>query len=257
MPIYSRTPVATAQIAATLDEFSGGRAVIGLGVSHRPVVEGWYGQKIDKPVAEMREYVGRPSARSSAARTRPPRRALDDRLPLHGLRAAARPADLHRRALPLDAAPRRRIADGVMLWLCNADYIRDVVVPEVPSGRERAGKPLEGFDIVAAVPCGASPTTPPRSASACARSSIPYFSLPFYRAMLERSGYEADIAAFDEKGPEGIGDDFIGDLAGIGEPGDIRATIEAYFAAGATSPCVGGIGGADFDGTLDAAAELI
>ena len=40
MPIYSRTPVATAQSFATLDEFSGGRAVVGLGVSHRPVVEG-------------------------------------------------------------------------------------------------------------------------------------------------------------------------------------------------------------------------
>ena len=58
MPIYSRTPVATAQSFATLDEFSGGRAIIGLGVSHRPVVEGWYGQTIDKPLRETREYVG-------------------------------------------------------------------------------------------------------------------------------------------------------------------------------------------------------
>ena len=39
-----------------------------------------------------------------------------------------------------------------MLWLCNPAYIRDVVVPEVTAGRERAGKPLEGFDVVAAVP---------------------------------------------------------------------------------------------------------
>ena len=57
MPIYSRTPVATAQSFATLDEFSGGRAIIGLGVAHRPVVEAWYGQTIDKPLREMREYV--------------------------------------------------------------------------------------------------------------------------------------------------------------------------------------------------------
>ena len=35
LPIYSRTPVATAQQAATIDEFSGGRMVLGLGVSHR------------------------------------------------------------------------------------------------------------------------------------------------------------------------------------------------------------------------------
>src|SRR5690242_13112641 len=57
-PIYSRTPAAAAQSFATVDEFSGGRAIAGFGVSHRPVVEAWYGQEIDKPLKEMREYVG-------------------------------------------------------------------------------------------------------------------------------------------------------------------------------------------------------
>ena len=52
LPIYSRTPVATAQTAATIDEISMGRLVLGLGVSHRPTVEGWYGQKLEKPVNE-------------------------------------------------------------------------------------------------------------------------------------------------------------------------------------------------------------
>src|SRR2546430_10668269 len=57
MPIYTRTPATVAQTAATLDELSDGRLNLGLGLSHRPVVEGWYGQTIDRPVAEMREYV--------------------------------------------------------------------------------------------------------------------------------------------------------------------------------------------------------
>src|SRR3954454_19108932 len=56
-PIYTRTPANMAQTAATLDELSGGRHTLGIGVSHRPVVEGWYGQTIDRPVREMREYV--------------------------------------------------------------------------------------------------------------------------------------------------------------------------------------------------------
>src|SRR3989440_9217577 len=57
MPIYSRTPVATAQSIATVDEASGGRAVLGLGAAHRPTVEGWYGERLEKPVPDMREYV--------------------------------------------------------------------------------------------------------------------------------------------------------------------------------------------------------
>src|SRR3954464_13276169 len=57
LPIYTRTPATMAQTAATIDELSGGRPPPGRGVSHRPVVEGWYGQTIDKPVAEMKEYV--------------------------------------------------------------------------------------------------------------------------------------------------------------------------------------------------------
>ena len=49
LPIYARTPASTAQTAATIDEISGGRMVLGVGVSHRVTVEGWYGQTIDKP----------------------------------------------------------------------------------------------------------------------------------------------------------------------------------------------------------------
>src|SRR5436305_8064266 len=59
VPIYTRTPATMAQTAVTLHELSGGRLNLGLGVSHRPVVEGWYGQTIDKPVAEIKEYVGK------------------------------------------------------------------------------------------------------------------------------------------------------------------------------------------------------
>src|SRR3954447_5773400 len=57
LPIYSRTPAATAQQAVTIDEISAGRLTLGIGVSHRVTVENWYGAESGKPVAEMRDYV--------------------------------------------------------------------------------------------------------------------------------------------------------------------------------------------------------
>src|SRR3979411_542005 len=46
VPIYTRTPATMAQTAATIDELSGGRMTLGLGVSHRPVGQGWHRQTI-------------------------------------------------------------------------------------------------------------------------------------------------------------------------------------------------------------------
>jgi len=53
----ARTPTATAMAAMTLDHLSGGRFVLGLGVSGPQVVEGWYGQPFPRPLARTREYV--------------------------------------------------------------------------------------------------------------------------------------------------------------------------------------------------------
>jgi alkanesulfonate monooxygenase SsuD/methylene tetrahydromethanopterin reductase-like flavin-dependent oxidoreductase (luciferase family) len=153
------------------------------------------------------------------------------------------------------------IADGVVLWLCNPDYVRDVVVPTVTEGREKAGKPLEGFDIVAAVP--SSVTADPDQAKASMRTElVPYFSLPFYRKMLERSGYGEDIAAFDrgmqEAGPDAamaaIPDRFLSNLAAIGSAEEAAAVVRRYSDSGVTSPCLGGISRTDFDATLEALA---
>src|SRR5437764_5655582 len=56
--ISARTPAATAMAAMTLDHLSGGRLILGVGVSGPQVVEGWYGQPFAKPLARMREYIG-------------------------------------------------------------------------------------------------------------------------------------------------------------------------------------------------------
>ncbi|WP_024800821.1 LLM class F420-dependent oxidoreductase [Nocardia sp. BMG51109] len=56
--LSARTPTATAMAALTMDHLSGGRHILGLGVSGPQVVEGWYGQPFAKPLQRTREYVG-------------------------------------------------------------------------------------------------------------------------------------------------------------------------------------------------------
>src|ERR671917_2889836 len=58
MQLSARTPTAAAMAALTMDHLSGGRFVLGLGVSGPQVVEGWYGQPFAKPLARTREYIG-------------------------------------------------------------------------------------------------------------------------------------------------------------------------------------------------------
>ena len=53
----ARTPAATAMAAMTMDHLSGGRFILGIGVSGPQVVEGWYGEPFAKPLARTREYI--------------------------------------------------------------------------------------------------------------------------------------------------------------------------------------------------------
>jgi len=266
VPIYTRTPATMAQTAATIGELSAGRLILGLGISHRPVVEGWHGQSIDRPVAEMREYVA--IVRAILAGQAPPAGEKWQT----GFRLAAH---LQQPELPIYVAALSpamlrlagEVADGVLLWLCNPNYIRDVVVPEVTEGRERAGETLEGFAIVPAVPCALTPDAEGAAAARAAmrKDLIPYFGLPFYRAMLDRSGFAADIAAFDDAAPAGdvealgaaISDDFLEALTAVGDQADVQAGLRRYAGAGSTCPCVGPIPRTDFEATLRAGAAAL
>ena len=99
LPIYSRTPVATAQQAATIDEFSGGRMVLGIGVSHAVTVENWYGTKIEHPVADDARV--REALRAMfEGRDVPAGSRFPTQFRFMGYEPRAGPADLHRRACP-------------------------------------------------------------------------------------------------------------------------------------------------------------
>jgi F420-dependent oxidoreductase-like protein len=263
VPIFSRTPATMAQTAATIDEASGGRMVLGLGISHRVTVEHWHGAKLTKPVTQMREYVAAVRA-ILRGETPPDSEHFPTQFRFMGYGARAEMPIYVAALSPNMLRLAGEIADGVMLWLCNPDYIRDVVVPAVGEGAERGGRSLDGFDVVAAVPVAL--TEDPNAARAALRQDlVPYASLPFYRAMLERSGFGDELAAFDEgmaagdaeRAKAGLSDRMLAALAGVGSADDVRAVVERYRQAGATSPCVGGLPGTDFDAALQAVAELV
>ncbi len=263
LPAFSRTPVATAQAAATIDEFSGGRMVLGIGVSHKVTNEHWFDTEIPKPVTQMREYAsivralfrGEPAPQGEFFNTDFAFMGYDPRpdLPIYI-------AGLSPRMLRLAG----EIADGVVLWLCGPSYIRDVVIPAVREGRERAGRTLEGFDVVAAVP--AALTDDRDAVYATMRGDlVTYMSLPFYRAMLERSGFGEEIAAFDaamnggdpERALAAISERMLSELFAIGSADEVRGGLRRYREAGAASPGVSPVPKTDFGATLEAAAELL
>jgi len=257
VPIYTRTPATMAQTAATINEFSHGRLTLGLGVSHQAVVEGWHGQSIESPAKEMREYVQ--IVRAILRGEDPPagakwatgfRLAGVDLAPDLPIYVAALSPTMLRLA--------GEIADGVLLWLCIPDYIHTVVVPEVAKGRDKVGKRLDGFDIVPAVPTAA--TDDVAAAHDVLRGDlIPYFALPFYRSMLERSGFATELAEYDgaagdlDSMKRAISDEFLAELAAVGSPSEVHDGVRRYLDAGATSPCVGPIPRTDFAATLRAA----
>jgi F420-dependent oxidoreductase-like protein len=250
-PIYTRHPTAMAQMAATLDEISGGRFRLGIGVSHKVTVETLWGLRLERPAQAMREYLA--IVRALIA---------DGGVQFEGAQFTARGSyTAPRRAdLPILIAglgPRMlelagELADGVALWMCSPRYIASHVVPHVRAGRERTGNTLDGFEIVAAF--DASLTTNVEGAREVFRGRFErYATLPYYRSMLDASGFAEQLARGE------ITDDMLHELAGLGDEAAIRDTVRRYLEAGCTLPLVGPFaqheGAAGFEATLLAAVS--
>lgn len=263
VPIYPRHPVALAQEALTLAELSAGRFRLGIGVSHRPTMEGSLGLDMGKPLEVMREYV---SVLRAALAGRAEHVGVRYRVNwTSGLPRLPGPppvllAGLSPKMLELSG----EIADGVVLWLCAPAYIRDVAIPAIARGRQKAGKSLEGFEVMAAVPVAL--TDQVDATSALFKEELTrYLALPFYRAMLTASGFGEELAAFDADKARSASPGravparLANSLAGIGDREAVRSSVAAYREAGVTLPAIRPIGFPDaphYRPTLEALAPL-
>ncbi len=264
-PAFIQTPVSLAQQAATLDEIVDGRLVLGLGTSHRPVIEGWHGLEFpEEPLTAMREIVaalrslfGEGSLQADGDHVTADFRfqGLEPRpdIPIH--LAALSPGMLRLAG---------EIADGVILWMTDPGYVRETVVPSVAEGAERAGRDPSEIEVIAAVPSALVEDDAAPVRSRFRRSIAPYLSLPFYRRMLDRAGFGADLERFDagmsdgdpDRALDGVSDEMIDRLAGIGDAETVRAKVEEYRQAGSSLPAVSPLvsdGTASFEQLLAAA----
>ena len=163
MQMPARTPAMTASTATSLDHLSGGRFLLGLGVSGPQVVEGWHGQAFGKPLVKTREYVS--IVRKIWAREEPlEHTGMHYQIPYRGPGATGlgKPLKsiLHGRQIPIYIAaigPKSveqaaEIADGWLpVWY--TPYRTHVYKGTLESGFARAGggKSLASFDVAPTV----------------------------------------------------------------------------------------------------------
>jgi F420-dependent oxidoreductase-like protein len=208
MQMPARTPAMTAMTAMTLDQLSGGRFLLGLGLSGPQVVEGWHGQPYGKPLGKTREYIT--ILRRIFQRQTPlAHEGTHYQIPYQGTDATGlgKPLKsiLHGRSdLPIYLAaigPKNvelaaEIADGWLPIFFAPRHYQAVFAAAVEAGLNQAGaKSLDTFDIAPSVPVIVGADT-----AACRSMVKPMLALyiggmgargkNFYHDLACRYGYE-------------------------------------------------------------------
>jgi F420-dependent oxidoreductase-like protein len=275
--ISARTPAATAMAAMTLDHLSGGRVILGLGVSGPQVVEGWYGQSFAKPLARMREYIG--ILRDIWARGGP---VTNDGphypLPLPNGTGLGKPlkSSIHplRSEIPIylaaegpkNIAMAGELCDG---WLAlfyspyHDDFYRDAL--EEGWGRPGAHRTRDEFEVAATVPLIITDDIE-AAADAVRPMYALYFggmgakAVNFHANVAIRMGYEAEVAKIQElylsgkkqEAAAAVPTKLVEQLTLIGPADKIRHDLEAWRESIVTTLLVGGD-----PATLRRVAELV
>ncbi|MDG2114164.1 MAG: TIGR03564 family F420-dependent LLM class oxidoreductase [Actinomycetota bacterium] len=224
IPTYPRHPMMLAQQALTTQSVIDGRLELGIGLSHKPVVEGMWGISFDKPVGHLRDYL---------AVLMP---LLHDRRVSFGGEYVTGRGEIT--PPPSDAPPvlvaalgpqmlklTGRTADGTITWMTGPGTLKDLTVPTISEAAATAGRPAP--QIVAGFPVCVTDDVAATRERAATEYAI-YGQLPSYRAMLDNEGLG---------GPE--------DLAIIGSAAEVHDRIAGLAATGITTMTASAFGTSD------------
>jgi F420-dependent oxidoreductase-like protein len=254
MQAGTRTPALLAMTAMSLNAMSGGRFMLGLGVSGPQVIEGWHGIRFERPVQRMRETVE--IVRRAVRGERLAYKGKIYELPLPGgegkaLRSAARPqpdipiylATLSPRSLEMTG----EIADGWLGTSFMPEHAR-VFFDHLEAGAVRAGRSLAQLDLqaggVVAFSDDVERLIPPRKPGlAFSLGAMGSRQHNFYNDAFKRAGYE-EVAVevqrlwLDNRRDEALArvpDDLVLKTNLLGTEAMVRKRLEAYREAGITT----------------------
>jgi F420-dependent oxidoreductase-like protein len=182
VPTYPRHPLALAQQAATVQAFCGGRLTLGVGVSHRPVIEDLHGLPFARPAAHMRDYLSvlMPLLREGSVHHKGDFYQVDGGFVVPG----TSPVPVLVGALsPLMVEVAGELADGVVTWLAGPRSLGEQIVPRLHTAAR--GRPAPR--VVAALPVAVCADAG-RARAAADDVFGRYSGLDNYRRQLEREG---------------------------------------------------------------------
>ena len=251
--VFARTPAALAAATATLDEHSGGRAVLGLGVAHPGVVETFHGVDFDRPLARMHEYVElvrrylRGEATGFEGEFFTPERTSF----WEAFEPPRAHVPIYNGALgPGNVRLTGQVADG---WLPNL-YPRpqfEQGLEWLATGAERADRDVSDIDVAMYVLTSVHEDE--ARARRAAAEHVAYYlrDIPgYYGRAAEAAGLGDEVAAVraapsTEAGAREVSDDFLDLVAIVGTPDGARDRLADLREMGVDLPIVRAPGGTD------------
>ena len=225
VPTYPRHPVALAQQALTTNAATGGRLVLGIGLSHRVVMEQGLGFDWSHPIRHMREYL---HCLTGFLSGEPVTFAGEEfQIANFGITVpgSAPPSVLVAALGPQMLRLAGRHAAGTALWMGGARYLAADAVPTITAAAREAGRPAPR--IVAGLPVCVTDNAPAVRAEVD-RAFARYGQLPSYRAVLDKEGAAgpADVSL--------VGDEaaVLAGLRGLAEAGATDLIAAVYTPAG-------------------------